>query len=154
MEKLFLFAGNVLRSLGIPVPESLLARAHHISRVGLVGLTCFVIQSALFELLGIRFEIVQASTATLIGGEVAVLTGFTLNNHFNFKGRSVDPLWRRLLVFHLVVSGSLFTQWALVSLAESFTSGTPMILRGAFLLGVGIGFVFNYVGYHLFVWRH
>lgn len=153
MEKLFMFGAKYARMLGIPLSDALVARLHHVSRVGLVGLTCFLLQSTIFEILGIRFEIVNASTAALIGGEIAVLTGFLLNNHFNFKGRSNDPFWRRLLVFHLVVSGSLFAQWSLVSLAEVYSTGTPMILRGAFLAGVAIGFFTNYIGYHWFVWR-
>lgn len=153
MEKLFMFGVKCVRALGIPLSDALATRLHHVSRVGLVGLTCFILQSAIFEILGIRMGIVNASTAALIGGEIAVVTGFLLNNHFNFKGRSTDPFWRRLLIFHLVVSGSLFAQWSLVSLAEVYTSGTPMILRGAFLAGVAIGFVTNYIGYHLFVWR-
>ena len=152
MEKLIRLGAHGVQMLGIPMPESMIQRLSHMSRVGIVGLMCLFVQTTLFEILGIQLEIVQASTAALIGGEVAVLLGFTLNNHFNFRDRNTDPLWRRLAVFHVVVSGSLLTQWTLVSLAEAFTSGTPMVLRGAFFCGVVIGFLFNYVGYHLFVW--
>lgn len=153
MEKLFYYGAWLARTCGIPISSAVVARLHHMTRVGLVGLTCFVLQTTVFEIIGIRLGLVEASTAALIGGEIAVLTGFTLNNYFNFRDRNGSSLWRRLVMFHLVVSGSLFTQWTLVRLAEIFTDGEPMLLRGAFLLGVAIGFTFNYAGYHLFVWR-
>lgn len=141
------------RSYGFSASDDLVLRLRHLSRVALAGLSGFVIQSVIFELLGIRLGLVQASTAALIGGEAGVLTCFVLNNHFNFNNRSADPLWRRLIIFHFVISGSLFVQWGLVSLAETFTEASPTLLRGAFILGVAIGFCLNYVGYHLFVWR-
>lgn len=118
-----------------------------------VGAVGFVIQTVIFEALGIRLALVAASTAAVIGGEAAILSNFFLNNRFSFAdAERTTALWKRLLRFHLVSSGSLATQWILVLVAEQFTSDV-FLLRGAFLVGVGLGFLLNYSGYYFFVWR-
>ena len=132
-----------------------LIRNHHmrVTRVVMVGAVGFVIQSLIFEILGIRLSLVAASTATLIGGECALLSNFFLNDRVSFhdKGRGISRL-ARLARFHLVSSGSLATQWILVFVVEHMTQNL-LALRGAYLIGVGLGFVLNYTGYYLFVWQ-
>ena len=132
------------------------AYGHHLPRMGrvlIVGGIGFIIQSIIFELLGIRFALVAPSTAALIGAEVAVLSNFTLNNRFNFREATEQhPLMWRLVRFHLVGVGSLASQWTCIFVTEHFTTD-HLILRAAFVLGVGIGFIFNYTGYYFFVWR-
>ena len=129
---------------------------HHgwrVLRVVAVGAVGFLIQSAVFEVLGIQLALVAASTAAVIGGECAILSNFALNNRFSFSdaARSV-PIFKRLIRFHIVSSGSLLTQWLFVFIAESSTDD-DLILRFAFIAGVGIGFLINYTGYYFFVWR-
>ena len=129
---------------------------HHLPRMGrvmLIGTVGFVIQTLIFEVLGIRLQIVAPSTATLIGAEFAILSNFFLINRYSFNDVThVTSVLSRLARFHLVVCGSLVTQWLCVFIAEHMTEDL-IIVRGAYLLGVGIGFIFNYMGYYLFVWR-
>ncbi len=131
-----------------------LSRETHIgrmARVGLVGLCGFVIQTSIFEIIGIQFELLRPSTAALVGGEIAILVGFALNNRYNFSERTL-PVQTRLLRFHTVVAGSLFLQWLFVRLAEHYF-GDPMMIRLAYLCGITLGFLSNYIGYTLWVWR-
>ena len=133
------------------------AHRHHIPRIGRVmsvGAVGFIIQTALFEILGIRLAFVAASTAAIIGGECAILSNFFLNNRFSFREAAEVPvpLWRRLVRFHMVSSGSLIMQWVSVFLAESVTQ-EHMFLRLAYVCGVGVGFLINYSGYYFYVWR-
>ncbi len=132
------------------------AHKHHIPRMGrvlLIGGIGALFQTIIFETLGIWWGVVAASTATLIGAECAIISNFTLNERFSFRD-SVDrstPLYKRILKFHLVSSGSLATQWICLLIAEHISTNA-LFLNGAFIVGVGIGFIFNYTGYYFFVW--
>jgi|GEM_PF-6756432 len=153
MEKFLSAAAGFLRTWGIPIPEGLVARAYHMSRVGVVGLIGFTIQTSTFEIVGMYLGLLRPSTAALLGGEIAVLVGFALNNHFNFPDRAT-PLYKRLFRFHTVVAGSLFIQWSMVRLAELYFPDTPLMLRAFYFAGIALGFLSNYIGYTLWVWRH
>jgi dolichol-phosphate mannosyltransferase len=123
-------------------------------RIGLIGIVGIIVQTIVFELLGISYEIVRPSVAAVLGGELAILSNFTLNNHFTFSGKthSTSPLRIRLGKFHLVSLGSICIQWVLIFATEQFTSD-PTILRTAYALGIVLGFFTNYIGYTLFVWK-
>ncbi len=139
-------AGEIFRS-----------HSHHIPRIGrvlVIGGIGAIIQTIIFETLGIWWGIVSASTATLVGAVFAATSNFLLNEHYSFRD-SVDHTiarHKRLLKFYLVSSGSLATQWICVFIAEHISTNA-LFLNGAFIIGVGIGFIFNYTGYYFFVWR-
>ena len=124
-----------------------------IPRVMIVGAVGFVIQTTIFETIGIRLMIFAASTAAVLGGECAILSNFFLNNRFSFQSeRHRYPLILRLIRFHVVSSGSLALQWLFVFTAERMTSDV-VALRLAYLFGIGLGFLSNYAGYYFFVWQ-
>jgi len=129
-------------------------RQWRLLRVAAIGGTGFVLQSVFFELLGIQWAAVSPSTAAVVGGEAAILSNFFLNSRFSFRDRVLRaaPLSTRLLRFHLVSSGSIFIQWLTLFLAQQAT-GDAYLLRGAFVLGVALGFGINYAGYYFYVWR-
>ena len=143
----------MLDLLRIRIEAFIRNHSSRIARVLMVGSVGFVVQTLIFETIGIRLSLVAASTAALIGGECALLSNFFLNDRFSFRGegQSISRLGR-LLRFHLVSSGSLATQWILVFIAEHATN-SALILRGAYLMGIGIGFLLNYSGYYFLVWR-
>lgn len=127
-------------------------RLEHLARVGVVGAIGLIVQTSIFELLGIQFEILRPSTAALIGGEIAVLLGFTLNNRYNFTEHTAST-HVRLIKFHTVVAGSLFLQWLFVRLAEHYFGDSTLLIRLAYASGVALGFLSNYIGYTLWVWK-
>jgi putative flippase GtrA len=90
--------------------QPLMRRLVHVARVAFVGATGLMLQTIVFELAGVQFGILKPSTAALLGGELAILSNFVLNNRFNFETPSNDSLPRRLLRFHFVVAGSVFLQ--------------------------------------------
>jgi len=117
------------------------------------GVVAVVVQTVLFEILGIFLQIVSPSTAVVIGAEAGIVTSFYLNNRFSFHDRKHDiSLASRLLRFHLVVSGSVVLQWIFVFVAEHRTS-SPFIIHAAYAAGIILGFCWNYTFYLLFVWR-
>lgn len=129
---------------------------HHVfrmSKVILAGGVGFIVQTLIFEIGGLWLGIVSASTATLVGAECAILINFYINERFAFRdAEKSSPTYKRLLKFHIVCSGSLIIQWASVFCVEHLTA-SHVALNAAYIMGVGIGFLFNYVGYYLFVWR-
>lgn len=124
-----------------------------IVRVAFFGSIALVAQTIVFEVVGIWLELLRPSLATLLGAEFGIMTSFLLNNRYSFNDRSHAPLLTRLMRFHLVVSGSVFIQWLFVFSAESATSNL-WIIHAAYAAGVAVGFISNYTGYRLWVWRH
>ncbi len=119
--------------------------------VGCIGVT---VQTTLFEILGVWLALVPTSTATVVGAEAAILTGFYLNNRFSFRNRRHDiSLLSRLVRFHAVVSGSVFLQWLFVFVTEHQTDNL-VIIHSAYAAGIVLGFFWNYTLYLLVVWRH
>jgi putative flippase GtrA len=124
-----------------------------IYRVLLMGVISVMVQSILFATLGLWFAVVRPSTAALISTEIGLLVNFYLNNRFSFGDRSHAPLLTLLFRFHVTVTGSFFCQWLLVFTTEHLTTN-PYALLAAYITGVLIGFILNYTGYRLWVWRH
>lgn len=122
-------------------------------RVFIIGGIGVLVQTIVFEIIGIYLQLVLPSTAVLIGAETGILTNFYLNNRFSFSDRRHDiSLSSRLLRFHLVVSGSIFLQWLFVFVTEHQTSDL-LIIHAAYAAGIILGFVWNYTFYLLFVWK-
>lgn len=133
-------------------------RLRHLShwrlpRVLLIGFIGFVIQTIIFELLGLRLSLVAPSVAAVTGAIFAILSNFLLNERFSFGDRvhKTSTVSARLAKFYLVSSGSVAVQWVLLSAAEQLTADL-LALRAAYVLGVLIGFITNYLGYYFFVW--
>ena len=122
-------------------------------RIATIGAIGFVVQTIVFEALGIYLHLVSPSTAVVIGAETGILTNFYLNNRFSFhdRGRSTSFI-ARILRFHMVASGSVLLQYLFVFVAEHQTNG-GLFIQGAYITGVALGFLWNYTLYHLFVWR-
>src|SRR4051812_34153754 len=107
-------------------------------RVAFFGGVGVIVQTAVFELLGIWLAIIRPSLATLLGAECGVITSFILNNAFSFADRNHGTLYGRIIRYHAVVSGSLFIQWLSVFIAESLHGGV-VLLHGAYISGIIIG---------------
>ncbi len=142
----------------ISMPEFATRAIYRASRSRLLRVAFFggfgvVVQTIVFEIVGIWLGLLRPSLATLLGAEFGIITNFFLNNRFSFNDRAHAPLPMRLLRFHAVVSGSLFIQWLCVFTAESLTANT-WVIHGAYAGGILLGFVSNYTGYKLWVWKH
>lgn len=126
------------------------SRLLRVAAIGFVGMS---VQTAVFEVLWIWLEVLRPSLATLVGAEFGIITNFLLNNYYSFNDRLHAPLTTRVLRFHTVVSGSLAIQWISVFTAESFTQNI-WIIHMAYAIGILVGFICNYTGYRLWVWRN
>ena len=123
-------------------------------RVAFVGGVGFLVQTIVFELLSFYLGLTTPSTATLIGGEVGLLTNFFLNEHISFSDRVAHSgsRWPRLLKFHGVVAVSLAIQWTVLFEVEHATSNI-LYIHIAYVAGLVLGFISNFAGYQFFVWK-
>lgn len=118
-----------------------------------VGAVSVIVQTIVFEILGMYLKVFSLSTAVVIGAETAILTNFYLNNRFSFHDRKHEiSLLSRLARFHFVVSGSVFLQWLFIFLTEQYTNNL-LYIHAAYATGIILGFVWNYTFYLLFVWQ-
>jgi dolichol-phosphate mannosyltransferase len=142
-----------LRVTGILRLQNL--RHWRLLRVLLIGGIGFVLQTTFFEIVGIELGLLLPSTATIIGGEIAIISNFFLNERFSFHDRvaSATSFMRRMARFHLVALGSVAIQWLLVRGTEYTLGLSPIPLRVAYVLGVVLGILVTYAGYYFWVWR-
>src|SRR3989344_5562890 len=122
-------------------------------RVFIIGGIGVLVQTIVFEILGIYLQLFSPSTAVVIGAEAGILTNFYLNNRFSFHDRQNGiSLLSRIARFHFVVSGSVLLQWLFVFIAEHQTT-SYLIIHAAYAAGIILGFAWNYTFYLLFVWK-
>jgi dolichol-phosphate mannosyltransferase len=147
---------DILDSLKV----TLLLRLHTLRewrffRVSGIGAFGFVLQTIIFEFLGIYFHVVHPSSAILIGGEFAILSNFLLNEKFSFNDRHDKGavFIKRIVRFHLVSFGSVALQWVFVKGAELAAPTNHLVLWVAYLVGLTLGLISNYTGYYFWVWR-
>lgn len=125
-------------------------------RIAFFGGVSFLVQATFFEIFGLRLAAFRPANAAILGGELAIITNFFLQNHFSFADHRLTWSWRlfhKLIQFNLGAVVSLAIQWLLVSLGEVLANGHWMTLRAFNVLGVLIGFGFNYLIYTRFIWR-
>lgn len=113
----------------------------------------FLFQLGIFELFAVYLQILSPSIATIIGAEVGIIINFFINDRISFGDRLHKlPLAQRFLRHQGVVLGAVFVQWLCVFTAEGLTNDW-LLIHAALLGGIGLGFIWNYLWYHLYVWR-
>lgn len=118
----------------------------------IVGTIGFIINTVTLEVLvklGVRPSIAGAS-----GAELAIISNFTLNNIWTFKEKKITSIRKipgRFLVFNLASIGSVIIQFITIEIGTGIF-GKPSY-RIFYVLGVGIGLIWNYFMYNRVVWK-
>ena len=127
---------------------------NRIVRMASIGAIGFLIQSTIFEIVGIQLDLFSPPGAALLGAEIAIVVNFFLNNRFTFANEKI-PFSRamvpKFLKFNAAVALSLAIQWVMVSIGERV--GGDWALRLFNVLGVLVGFIVNYISYTTFIWK-
>ncbi|HEV8666591.1 MAG TPA: glycosyltransferase family 2 protein [Candidatus Paceibacterota bacterium] len=146
---------DILESLRL----TLLMRLHTLSewrflRVVAIGGISFLLQAAIFEIVGIQLHLLEPSEVATIAGLVAIFVNFALHERYSFKDKrdKAAPLLQRFSRFAVLSLSSVFLQWALVAAAARFIGEEAIYLRGAYILAVSLGLVVNYIGFYFWVW--
>lgn len=99
--------------------------------------------------------------AKLIGAELAIITMFLLNEHWTFAeegAAGVLPFLRRLGKSNLVRAGGVMVATVVFVFVSGFQVDLPWGGRALWLtianaIGIGAGFIVNYIAESLFTWR-
>lgn len=117
-----------------------------------VGTIGFIINTVVLEVL-VKLK-VRPSLAGATGAELAIISNFILNNLWTFKEykiTSIKQIPGKFIIFNIAAFGSVVIQFLTIETGTRlFGLGTYRIF---YVLGVGIGLVWNYFMYNRVVWK-
>lgn len=124
-------------------------------KFAIVGGTGLVIQTAFFEITSVFTHWLSPSVATVIGGEMAIISNFTLNNIWTFKDYQVTGLKiiLKFLQFNLTSLLALAIQFVILRIGEFVAQGSPIIIQFFYFGALVIVLVTNYYIYNRFIWK-
>jgi putative flippase GtrA len=124
-------------------------------RFGAVGVTSIIIHNFLFNLILI-YTAINPGVATILSDQVAIVTSFILNNYYTFN-KNKAGLSKNMLVkfgqYYSVVIVSTLIQASIVFAGTAVFGETLSIANLFFVIGLGIGFLWNYGIQSRFIWR-
>jgi dolichol-phosphate mannosyltransferase len=126
-------------------------------KFAVVGGTGFVIQTIIFEVLGVFMLLVSPALATIIGGQVAILSNYTLNNLWTFKDKIIThpaKLVSKFFQFWLTSNFAvLVLQGGTVKVGELVVGDNKLLIQGFYILGLVFTLIWNYTVYNRLIWK-
>lgn len=113
-----------------------------------VGVSGIVVNNGILWLL-VTSAIMPPLFAEIFSIESSILSNFTLNNFWTFKGRKSGGIVYRLLKYHGSVLVGAVVNYIVFFLL--LTAGLHILVANT--IGILLGFVFNYLLSETFVWR-
>lgn len=125
-----------------------------------VGLVGAVLDTSVVIILTTEFGVYRGF-AKLAGAELAIITMFLLNEHWTFADEGAAgflPFLRRLGKSNLVRAGGVLVATVVFVVVSGFEvdlpwGGVALWLTIANAIGIGAGFIVNYIAESLFTWR-
>lgn len=124
-------------------------------KFGIVGSTGLTIQTTFFEVFGVFTNLLSPSVATALGGELAIISNFILNNAWTFKEHKVSGT-RKLLKFVQFNLSSLLAltiQFIILSIGQYVAKGDKLIIQIFYFGAILIILVINFYVYNKFIWK-
>lgn len=122
----------------------------------IVGGTGLAIQTIIYYLLGFILKITSPTVSTIVGGQLAILSNFILNNLWTFKDRQladIKSIFLKLIQFYLTSNiAVLFIQGGIMKLGEILTGG-GIFIHGFYVLALAITLLFNFTVYNKYIWK-
>ena len=120
----------------------------------IVGGTGLVLQTLLYLLLS---KPTSPAIATIIGGQLAILSNFILNNLWTFKDRKLISLGKiliSLVKFYLTSNiAVIIIQGGIMKLGENLVDPETIYIHGFYVLAMALTLVWNYTIYNRFIWK-
>lgn len=132
-------------------------RSRRFIKFMIVGGTGLVIQTIVYYFLGFVTRLVRPSIATIIGGQLAIISNFLLNNLWTFKDRKISRISALLLKFLQFWLTSNFAvlvlQGGTVRIGETLVGKESFLIHLFFILGLVATLIWNYTIYNRFIWK-
>ena len=124
-------------------------------KFGITGALGLLWQTITFQLLAFSFQLTTPKVATLIGGEIAVISNFILNNAWTFREHSVQgkKLVGKFIQFNLSGVIPLTIQTGIVKIGEVVAHGNNLVIWGFFASALILVIITNYLIYNIFIWK-
>lgn len=121
----------------------------------IVGGTGLVIQTTFFELTSVFTHLLSPSIATVIGGEMAIISNFTLNNLWTFKDYQISQgkILFKFLQFNLTSLIALTIQFTILRIGEIVAAGSPVIIQFFYFGALILVLITNYFIYNKIIWK-
>jgi dolichol-phosphate mannosyltransferase len=120
----------------------------------IVGGMGFITDAGIFNILGL--SLLPLKTAAIVSGTLAMLVTFLMNNFWSFGSRKMrDPviLAKKFPLYVAVSFVPVIFRGYLVSWTVAHFGRNFFIYNGAFVVGVGVGLVWNYLIYSKVFWK-
>jgi len=116
-----------------------------------VGTIGFIINTAVLEIL-VKFE-GHPAAGSAVGAELAIISNFILNNSWTFRHNKIvrGKTILKFLQFNTTSFGAIIIQGGSVALGTFFFGVSTY--RLFYMLGVGIGLIWNYWMYSHVIWK-
>jgi putative flippase GtrA len=122
-----------------------------VSAFGVVGVTCFILDLALFQLLYVHLG-VGAVTAKLVATLITMTLAFTGHRFWSFSHRARTGLRRESLLFAVVNGVTLVLGLAIVAFVRyPLGQHNAVVLQTANIASIAIGTVVRYLAYRRWV---
>jgi len=122
--------------------------------VGTIGL---IIQTTTYYVLAFVVEVTTPSLATIIGGQIAIISNYLLNNLWTFRERKITSFSKLVIKFFQFWLTSNFAVWVLqggiVRLGEILVTKESSLIHLFFILGLIATIIWNYTVYNRFIWK-
>lgn len=117
----------------------------------IVGSVGFLINTVVLEL-GVRLGF-HPVLASITGAECAIVSNFMFNNAWTFRDRKIHGKRRiiKFMQFNATSAGAIVIQAGTIWVGTAFYGISAY--RIFYILGVGIGLVWNYIMYSTIIWK-
>lgn len=124
-------------------------------KFAVVGGTGLTLQTLFFEITSVFTHLLTPSVATVVGGEIAIISNFTLNNLWTFKDFQVTgaKIIAKFFQFNLTSLLALAIQFVILLIGEFFAQGNGLIIQFFYFGAIAIVLVTNYYIYNKFIWK-
>lgn len=122
-----------------------------------VGGTGLFIQTLLYLLFGFWLKIVSPAVAAILGGQLAILSNYILNNFWTFGDRKVSTPSKHLIkLFQFYLSSNvavLLLQGGTIQIGEALVTRESIAIHGFYALGLVLTLIFNFTVYNKVIWQ-
>ena len=124
-------------------------------KFGIVGGTGLFIQTTFFEIFSVFSHTLSPSVATTIGGEMAIISNFILNNMWTFNEYKVTgiKMIEKFVQFNLTSLIALTIQFVILKIGESVSKGNPFVIQLFYFGAIFLVLITNYYIYNKFIWK-